>query len=639
MSTDKYLAILRQYWGYEDFRGIQREIIESIGNGKDTLGLMPTGGGKSITFQVPALAMNGLCIVITPLIALMKDQVFALERLNIKAAAIHSGLSHQEILQILDNCIYGSYKILYVSPERIASDIFQKKLRHINICFITVDEAHCICQWGYDFRPAYLHIIRIRQLVPKAPILALTATATKDTIEDIQHQLQFKKNNVFRMSFERPNLAYIVKQADLCELEMFNLLKSQSGSCIIYTRNRIYCQELSEKINKNGISATFYHAGLFDYLKDERQRKWQNDEIRVMVATNAFGMGIDKPNVRLVIHMDMPDSIEAYFQEAGRAGRDGKPAKAILLLDGKELETSKRRIAQTYPKIDYIKDVYEKICYYLQLAIGDGFNVTREFNIQKFCRTFKFHPLMTQNALILLDRAGYLEYRFAEEGNSRVKIKSTRNELYKLTDPQKERIINCLMRNYGGIFVNFVYIDEELIEQETGTSREIIYQELVELSKRNIIEYIPKKNIPTITYRKRRVDTKEIVLPKSVYVERKDAYIKRLEEMHNYCLCKNTCRSQLILSYFGDKKTEKCGQCDICYRKQDRIITKDQLLHYRNLIISQLKNGPKHPSSIDITGIPEKAQHDVIDYLRRHEEIVKEGNTIKLGKNSTFDTE
>jgi len=632
MPVDKYQSILRQYWGYEDFRGIQRDIIESIENHEDTLGLMPTGGGKSITFQVPAIAQNGVCIVITPLIALMKDQVTALKKLNIKSAAIHSGLSHQEILQILENCIFGAYKILYVSPERISSDIFQIKLSHMNVSFITVDEAHCISQWGYDFRPSYLEIAKIRKLKPDVPILALTATATSLVVKDIQEKLLFKKENVFRMSFARKNLAYIVRRADNRELEMFKLLKTISGSCIIYTRNRIYSQELSELLCKEGFSATFYHAGLNDYIKDERQNRWQNDDIRIMVATNAFGMGIDKPNVRLVIHMDIPDSLEAYFQEAGRAGRDGKQAFAVIIIDGKEMEMAKRRVSQTFPKVGYIQDVYEKMCFYMQMAVGDGQNVTREFNIEQFCRNFKFHPLMTKNALLLLDKAGYLEYQDAEEGTSRIRIKATRNELYKVIDRRKEIIINCMMRHYGGIFVDYIYLDEDLISNETKIPKEIIYKELSEMNKWGITDYIPKKKIPLITFKRRRVETSRIFLPDSVYKTRKQKYEERIMAIQDYCHNEDICRSRFLLNYFDEKTQEDCGQCDVCKKRNAYEITNEEFDEIRLHLINQLKKGPLKPDEIDVIGIDQDKLHWVLEYMRGHEEITQDGNCIKLNK-------
>ena len=630
MPVDKYLSILRQYWGYEDFRGIQRNIIESIGSHKDTLGLMPTGGGKSITFQVPALAEEGVCIVITPLISLMKDQVTALRKLNIRAAAIYSGQSHQEILQILENCVFGAYKIVYISPERISSDIFRIKLRHINVSFFTVDEAHCISQWGYDFRPSYLQIIEIRKLKPGVPVLALTATATREVVKDIQEKLLFKEENVFRMSFARSNLAYIVRHADNRELEMYKLLKTIPGSCIIYTRNRIYSQELSEQLCQEGFSATFYHAGIYDYLKDERQNQWQNDEIRIMVATNAFGMGIDKPNVRLVIHMDLPDSLEAYFQEAGRAGRDGQQAYAVIILDGKELEISKRRISQTYPKIEYIQNVYEKVCFFMQMAIGDGQNVTREFNLEQFCRNFNFHPLMAKNALLLLDKAGYIEYRDAEEGTSRIRIKATRNELYRVIDKRKEIIVNCMMRHYGGIFVDFVYLDEQLISKETNIPKETIYQELAEMNKWGIVDYIPKKKIPLITFKRRRVETSHIFLPDSVYKTRKQEYTQRLTALQEYCLSEDTCRSKILLKYFDENSDEDCGQCDVCKKKKAQEISDKDFQDIRTHIVKQLKDGPIRPDKLDILGIDPYKLHWVLEHMRGHEEIIQERDLIKL---------
>lgn len=417
-----YRSILKQYWGYDNFRGIQADIIESIGSGKDTLGLMPTGGGKSITFQVPALAQPGLCLVITPLIALMKDQVRNLRDRGIKATAIYSGMTREEILIALDNCIFGNYKFLYISPERLGTEIFQLKLRSMKVSMITVDESHCISQWGYDFRPAYLQISEVRKLLPDVPVLALTATATPEVVKDIQERLAFRKENVFRMSFERQNLAYIVRRTENKAEELLHILQSVSGSAIVYTRNRKKTKEAALFLNANQITATFYHAGLNNEIKDQRQKSWLTGEHRVMVATNAFGMGIDKPDVRIVIHLDFPDSPEAYFQEAGRAGRDGQKAYAVLLYARNDQATLKKRIADTFPEKDYIRKVYEDINYYYQMAMGDGLGCTYAFNIDEFCHNFKHFPIQVDSALKILTRAGYLEYTDEQDNASRIQI-------------------------------------------------------------------------------------------------------------------------------------------------------------------------------------------------------------------------
>ena len=428
--TDKFQEILRTYWGYPDFRGIQRDIIESISQGKDTLGLMPTGGGKSITFQVPALAQDGVCIVITPLIALMKDQVSHLKERGILADAIYADKSRSEIIQTLENCIFGGVKILYVSPERLSTDIFQTKLRHIKVSFITVDEAHCISQWGYDFRPSYLKISDIRKLKPGTPILALTATATPEVVDDIQNQLQFSEKNVFKMSFERKNLAYIVRITTDKHGEMVHILKCVQGSAIVYVRSRRRTKEIAEILNKNGIPATFYHAGLDPAVKDERQRDWQEDQIRVMVATNAFGMGIDKPDVRMVIHIDCPDSLEAYFQEAGRAGRDGNKSYAVLLYDASDERKLTKRINDTFPEKELIRDIYEHLAYFFQIGVGSGCGKTFEFNIEKFSYIYKYYPTKVDAALRILEQCGYIHYEDNPDGKARLMFNLNRSDLY-----------------------------------------------------------------------------------------------------------------------------------------------------------------------------------------------------------------
>ena len=627
---DTYLSILKRYWGYDDFRGIQRDIIESIGSGRDTLGLMPTGGGKSITFQVPALAKPGMCLVITPLIALMKDQVEALNSRGIKAACVHSGLSHEQTLVVLENSVFNAYKFLYISPERLGSELFMRKMGHMNISFVTVDEAHCICQWGYDFRPSYLQIVQIRKVKPECPILALTATATPDVTRDIQKHLGFKEDNVFRMSFYRPNLAYRVLHADATILGLFQLLKESEGSCIVYTRNRQKCEDLSKQLEEYGFSSTYYHAGLKTGEKDARQDAWLRGNYRIMVATNAFGMGIDKPNVRLVVHVDLPDSIEEYFQEAGRAGRDGKPASSVIVMDGRELELSKRRIKQHFPELDYVRKVYEDVCCFLQLAVGDGMNVTREFKMERFYVSFHYHPLMLTSALDILDKAGYIEYRDAEESTSRLRIDATRNQLFSVLDSQGEQIILAILRRYGGIFIDMVFIDEDMISRDTGLGLDIIYQDLKELSRRGLVTYIPRKHIPLITFIQRRVMKEDLEFPHGVYTMRREAYEYRLKALLAYCVNTEECRSQLLLRYFGETKTHRCGICDVCELEETAGITEAEYLHIREKIIPQLQNGPIKTSDLDVKGIRPHSLSWALDYMRAKEELVADGPFIRL---------
>ena len=561
-----YLDILHKYWGYPDFRGIQREIIESIGAGKDTLGLMPTGGGKSLTFQVPALAQEGVCIVITPLIALMKDQVEHLRHKGITAAAIYSGMSRDAIVTTLENCIFGGVKLLYISPERISSDIFQIKLKHMKVSFITVDEAHCISQWGYDFRPSYLQIAVIRKLVPNVPILALTATATPDVIDDIQERLGFTEKNVFRMSFERKNLVYVVRQAEDKEAEMVHILQSIPKTAIVYCRSRKRTKEIAQLLIQYGISATWYHAGLEPAVKDQRQSEWQHDKVRVIVATNAFGMGIDKADVRVVVHMDCPSSLEAYFQEAGRAGRDGQKAYAVLLYNGHDNRTLQKRVEDTFPPKEYVQQVYEHLAYFYQIGVNSGEGCTFEFPIDKFCATFKHFPIRANAALILLQRAGYIDYEPNPDNNARVRFLLRRDDLYRLDSlSEKENdVVISLLRNYGGLFTDYGYVDESYIAQEAGLDRNQTYMVLVNLSKKRIIDFIPRKSIPLISYKRDRVDGSDVILDKSVYEERKEQFQKSINSVINYAQNDRVCRSRQLLYYFGEKKSVDCEQCDVC---------------------------------------------------------------------------
>ena len=622
MNT-QYKDILKRYWGYEDFRGIQQDIIESIGSGHDTLGLMPTGGGKSITFQVPAMAKWGICIVITPLIALMKDQVHSLRQRGIKATAVNSGMSHSDIVTALENCVLGDYKFLYISPERIGTELFQAKLRHMKVSFITVDEAHCISQWGYDFRPSYTRIAEIRKIVPNAPILALTASATPEVVDDIQKQLLFREgSNVCRMSFERKNLTYIVRRTEDKMKEMVHILSSMQGSAIVYTRNRQQTQELAEYLISNGITATNYHAGLPQVKKDERQMAWQHNQFRVMVATNAFGMGIDKPDVRLVLHFEIPDSPEAYFQEAGRAGRDGLQAYAVLIYNSNDCKQLLKRVGETYPEPDYIRRVYEDMCCYLEMAIGDGLNVVREFNLQIFCYEFHHFPVQAHSALQILDKTGLIQYTEDEEITSRLMFTLNRDELYRLRErPEKqERVIHALLRRYSGLFIELVYIDEYAIAQETGVEYNDIYLYLKEMAHDGIVQYIPRKRTNYITFLSRRVDKDEIILPPHIYADRRKQYEKRIYSMIQYVTDNDLCHSQFLLSYFGETHTSKCGRCEICL--ENKPAKKEEVEDIRAHFIAQLQNGPLVAKYVDYTGFNRKTYASVVHNMVRQEEIL-----------------
>ena len=644
-----YREILKQYWGYDDFRGIQQEIIESIGSGHDTLGLMPTGGGKSITFQVPALAQEGTCIVITPLIALMKDQVDNLRRRGIRAAAIYSGLTREEIVTTLENCIFGDIRILYVSPERLSSDLFQTKLRHMHVSFITVDEAHCISQWGYDFRPSYLEIAKIRKLAPHAPVLALTATATPAVVQDIQEKLASSASlsnetspassaspasfKIFRMSFERTNLAYVVRKAHDKREQLLHILNSMKGTAIVYARSRKRTKEFADLLNEAGITATFYHAGLDSVVKDERQRDWQRDKVRVMVATNAFGMGIDKPDVRLVIHMDCPDSIEAYFQEAGRAGRDGRKAYAVLLYNDADHRKLEKRIADTFPEKAYIKQVYEHLAYYYQIGVGSGYNHTFEFNIDEFCHTYHHFPIQVDSALKILNRAGYIEYTEEQDNQARVMFTVSRNDLYRLENntPNEDKVITALLRNYGGLFTDYNYIDESFIASQTALQPQQLYLILKSLSQRHILHFIPQKKTPYIRYMQRREDMEHVQLRPEVYEERKAQFSERIHKMIGYATNDDVCRSRQLLDYFGEKSRKNCGQCDVCLsHRTEGLVSEPRLNEAMDSILTLLADGKPHPIT-ELRGIqlPTDELDAALSYLMKEEHICQSDGFLK----------
>lgn len=628
-----YRNILKQYWGYDNFRGIQEEIINSIGNGKDTLGLMPTGGGKSITFQIPALAKQGLCLVITPLIALMKDQVQNLRKRGIKAIAVYSGMTREEILVALENCIFGDYKFLYISPERLDTEIFRIKLRSMKISMITVDESHCISQWGYDFRPAYLKIADIRQMLPEVPVLALTATATPAVVKDIQQRLAFQKENVFRMSFERENLAYIVRRTENKPEELLHILNHVSGSAIVYTRNRKHAKEVCQFLNQKGITATFYHAGLTNDTKDQRQKSWSSGEQRVMVATNAFGMGIDKPDVRLVVHIDFPDSPEAYFQEAGRAGRDGLKSYAVLLYSRSDKATLKKRLSDTFPEKEYIRKVYEHINFYYQMAMGDGLGRMYAFNIDEFCHNFKHFPIQVDSALKILTRAGYLEYTDEQDNNSRLIFTLRRDELYRINEgsPDSEKLLRIILRSYTGVFSDYAYINEDLLAQRSGMTRQQVYDSLISLTRQNILHYIPGKKTPYIIYTRERQETNRIHLSKEVYEDRKKDYAERIKAMLEYADNDQACRSRMLLHYFGEKNDHNCGQCDVCLQKHETRLKHNEFENIRQLVKHKLKGYPQSPH--DLVGsldFEHNKTEKAIAFMLSEEELIQKDGILYL---------
>ena len=639
MTIDNYREVLQKYWGYDDFRGIQREIIESIGNGHDTLGLMPTGGGKSITFQVPALCSEGTCIVITPLIALMKDQVQHLRRIGIRAAAIYSGLSREEILTTLENCIFGGITILYVSPERLSSELFRTKLRHMKVSFITVDEAHCISQWGYDFRPSYLEIADIRKDLPGIPVLALTATATPLVVEDIQsklsppdisltsHLLPLTSFNVFKMSFERKNLAYVVRRATDKRQELIHILESVKGCAIVYARSRRRTKEVAELLCEAGISATFYHAGLDTVVKDQRQREWQEDKVRVMVATNAFGMGIDKPDVRVVLHIDCPDSLEAYFQEAGRAGRDGKKAYAVLLYNDADQRKLDKRISDTFPEKDYVRKVYEHLAFFYQVGVGSGYHATFEFNIDKFCHAFRHFPIQVDSALKILNRAGYIEYTEEQDNQARVMFTISRNELYRLENatPNEEKVITALLRSYGGLFVDYNFIDEGFIASQCGLQPQQLYMILKNLSEKHILHFIPQKKTPYVRYLQRREETENVQLPPVVYEERKEQFRERIYAMINYATNDHICRSRQLLRYFGEEDSHDCRQCDVCLSHPHDQANENISSPEAHAILELLADGkPHHITELRDLQLPTEQLNVALEYLLHEEHILQE---------------
>ena len=585
----QFLSILKQYWGYDAFRSLQGDIIQSIAAGKDTLGLMPTGGGKSLTFQVPALAMEGVCIVVTPLIALMKDQVENLKKRDIRAAAIYSGMTNDEIMTTLDNCVFEAYKFLYVSPERLSTSIFLEKIKQTRICMIAVDESHCISQWGYDFRPSYLKIAEIRDVLPDVPILALTATATPQVVDDIQEKLHFKQKNIFQKSFSRSNLAYVVRITENKDEQLLKILNNVPGTSVVYVRNRKKTKEIADFLNINGVSAEHFHAGLKNETKDERQSRWKSGETRVIVSTNAFGMGIDKAEVRSVVHIDLPDSLEAYFQEAGRAGRDEQKAYAVMLYNNGDAVKMRKRVSDTFPGKEMVLKVYDALCNYLEIGIGSGLDRIFGFDIADFCAKFKLPILISHNCLKILRQAGYIDLTEEQDNSSRVLFTVIKDDLYKLKqNSEQDKLIHILLRSYTGLFTDPAYINEDLIAKRLNWTRDQVYNQLVGLAKEQIIQYIPRKKTPFLTFTHEREATERIVLGKEAYDDRRERYIARIKSVLDYAQEENICRSQVLLSYFGEKNTTPCGKCDICQKNKDKHLSDEEFKNIQKEILQHL---------------------------------------------------
>lgn len=616
MAVSVYHDILKTYWGYDDFRPLQLDIIESVGSGRDTLGLMPTGGGKSITFQVPALAMEGVCIVVTPLIALMKDQVENLRARGVKATAIYSGMSQTEIMTAFENCELGDYKFLYVSPERLGTDLFKKRIKFLRISMIAVDESHCISQWGYDFRPSYLKIADIRSELPGVPVLALTATATPEVVDDIQARLHFPAKNVFRKSFERKNLTYVVRNVEDKLEQLLRILQRVPGTSVVYVRSRKRTKEISDYLLQQGISSDYYHAGLSDDEKDRKQQAWKSGACRVIVSTNAFGMGIDKPDVRTVIHIDLPDTLEAYFQEAGRAGRDEKRAYAVLLYNKTDETKLKKRIADEFPEKEFIAKVYQTLADYYKIGIGSGFEAVFPINPQQFCIDCHLPLNPTYNALKMLQLAGYIELTEELDNPSKLMFTVLRDQLYnfRMHNAAADQLIEVLLRSYTGVFADMVHINEEVIGQRLGWTRQKVYDQLCFLAQNGIVKYVPFKKTPLLIYTQPRVDSARIVLPKQVYEERRERYVRRIKAVLRYANETQLCRSQLLLDYFGETGSHRCGQCDTCIAQRANKLNAQRFAELEWHITAELEANPQSIQALvqKIDG----AENDVVQAVR-----------------------
>lgn len=622
--------LLKKYWGYDSFRPLQRSVIESVLAGCDTLALMPTGGGKSITYQIPALAKSGICVVITPLISLMKDQVDSLRKRKIMAQAVHSGMTSREIDVVLDNCVYGDYKFLYVSPERLETDIFRTRFEKMNVSMIAVDEAHCISQWGYDFRPSYLNIAKIRALAPDAVMLAVTATATTVVVKDIQQKLGFVEENVFTMSFARHNISYIVRECEDKRSMILKIIYSLNGTGIVYCRTRKDCEELSAFLVSEGVKSDFYHGGLSYPMRNSKQEAWIKEQISVVVATNAFGMGIDKHNVRFVIHHDTPDTLEAYYQEAGRAGRDGKTSYAVLLSNKNDNVAASRRIEGQYPSIDEIKAIYGLICNYLNLAIGEGEQTVHDFNIYDFCSKFRVFSTNVLNSINILQLCGYMTITDNLDNPTRIHFSVSREELYRiqLTRNDLESFLSILLRSYTGLFSQFVPIDEHYLAHISGYTVQYINEAFKKLGQLKVINYIPCRQTPLLIMNTERLSPDNIRIDANQYSLRKEQSIKRLDSIFEYKDSQDKCRSLILQHYFGEQSEYECGTCDVCRAKlkMGDIAAQDKNIDaVKEVIIKVLEQ-----QKVDIKSLMKRVKASQLLIERGVKELLESGEVVQL---------
>lgn len=608
-------SILTQYWGYPSFRPLQEEIVDSVMDGKDTLALLPTGGGKSICFQVPAMAMEGLCLVITPLIALMKDQVAHLVEKGIPAAAIYSGMHPDELELAYNQAVYGRLKFLYVSPERLQTNTFIEALKRMKVCLLAVDESHCISQWGYDFRPPYLKIAEIRPYIPKTPVLALTATATAKVVDDIRFRLGFKQKNVFQSSFERKNLTYnVFHEADKYGVLYRKLNAMTEGSAIVYVRNRKRTQVIADWLISVGIPATFYHAGLDTKTRDERQDLWMKGRVKVIAATNAFGMGIDKPDVRLVIHMDLPDSIEAYFQEAGRAGRDLKPSEAYLLVSPADVKKLQENLTQSFPELDRIKLIYNALGNYFNIPVGAGENVSYPFIIGDFANRYGFSVVEVYHALKILEKEGFLILSDSFDEPSKVMIKASRDDIYgfQVNNPQYGELIKCMLRSLPGVLTDFVKINEEVLAKKTGLGVDKVVDQLKKLESYHFLSYAPRNDKPQVLFLSEFVDTKHFGLSKENYFDRKKDAEERVKAVIDFVNNDEECRSVQLLRYFNEKSKRACGNCDVCRKKRSGLVSYNSIEERLESVVSET---PLSMGEV-ISQCKEYKEENVLDAIR-----------------------